>query len=609
MAASSYLDPKHFAYPDIQQTIVSHREAGDDSNDTCWYCQFWPYGDDGDDPIFCLANRSNMQAFRISTQSNKIDLVGQYETDLPEEDIPRNDAIIDGYCSSTWAYLTKDRPLLLGAGDLGYIRVFDVTTGTLLTTLVGHGKGVINELSTHPKYPWIVASASLDQSIRIWDLRRWDSKLDSTTIIICGAGNGHRESVLTVDWHDSGRYLVSGAFDNRVCVWTIPDLAPESSFWTEIAPAKSQRRAEQVRIIHYPHFTSSAIHENYIDCVRFFGDYILSKAAADNKIVCWKVTGFDSKCPPPEPILAPKASEHLDTRNGFIRALESTDDGVTSIITRPGYKGCHPYSRCIEFEMPKCDPFFIRFGLLKRSSEYPNIHAVLACANTASIIRFWDLEALDRGYDFSIPAVRQSGKRGNKRARGTGRGGRLNQLTTSLSRTESGPASLASGSINGFSSRTQSPSASTDHSSGLAARSHSTDGTSWTSDPLHGLGPFDGPSEIHITSFEPPEDRTRFPLQQHNVPLKRAHHEVDLSSAKGDSANFTARCVAWSPDGRWCVVAGETMTTVRPTAHSRVDGRKPTPRGRAMGLGVAVVMKRDLPVSEEVDGEAARGRR
>ena len=312
----------------------------------------------------------------------EVEIIRQFEVKGPTKDANDDGEPPDQYCSCAWAFISQDEPLLLGAGDAGYIRVFDVVKGDLKTTLVGHGQGVINDLATHPKFPWIIASASHDQSIRIWDLRRWDSKNDSPTIIICGAGNGHRESVLSVAWHESGRYLISGAFDNRICVWTIPDLSPESPFWEEISPAQAKRRSDQVRVIHYPHFMTSAVHRNYVDCVRFFGDNILSKAAEENKIVFWRMTGFNSHLEPPDGVLAPKAEEHLDTRNGFIRELVADDRGVTKIVTKPAYKKSLPYQRLLEFQIPHCIPFFIRFDILKPSPPHPDIHAVLAAGNT-----------------------------------------------------------------------------------------------------------------------------------------------------------------------------------------------------------------------------------
>jgi polycomb protein EED len=303
-------EARAFAYPKLLSVLKTSIRENPDEEDVFWNAKFYPYGTGDEEPVFSLSNKHDMLVCRVKTTPGappEVEIIRSFQVHNPEEGGMEEPPDHDEYCSSTWAYLNPDEPLLLGAGDPGLIRVFDVVSGNLKTTLVGHGLGVINELSTHPQYPWIIASASFDKSVRIWDLRRWNSKHESATIIICGAGYGHKESVLSVSWHSSGRYLISGGFDNRVCVWTIPDLSPESSFWHEISPDVVQRHSERVRTIMSPHFVSTALHGDWIDCVRFWGDNIFSKASAEPKIVLWRITGFNSNLPQPDPILAPKA--------------------------------------------------------------------------------------------------------------------------------------------------------------------------------------------------------------------------------------------------------------------------------------------------------------
>ena len=176
----------------------------------------------------------------------------------------------------------------------------------------------MNDLSTHPIYPWILASASADHSIRIWDLRHGMENGENACLIICGHGQAHKEGILTVSWHASGRYLISAGHDHIICVWTIPDLDPTSPFFDELKSSDTRRSSQETHIVHFPHFVTQAVHSNFVDCAEFYGDLILSKAAEENKIVLWKVTNFNSKRPPPGPDQAPKTGEFEDTRNGFM---------------------------------------------------------------------------------------------------------------------------------------------------------------------------------------------------------------------------------------------------------------------------------------------------
>src|SRR5271156_4177989 len=78
------------------------------------------------------------------------------------ETLPETDHVALNSCE--WNLVEPGRPLLSAGGFTGNILVLDALTGQLVTTLIGHG-GEVNDLSTHPIYPWILASASADHSV------------------------------------------------------------------------------------------------------------------------------------------------------------------------------------------------------------------------------------------------------------------------------------------------------------------------------------------------------------------------------------------------------------------------------------------------------------
>lgn len=538
-----------FDYPKLRKVIKTDADNADSEHNVFWDVKFYPYGTDPNSrPVFALANRTSLLVYRIDQDRHR-------EQDiklLQALAVSSGETFDEDFVSLSWAHLDQAEPLLIGGGDSGLLRVFDVRKGDLKATLIGHGRGTINDLATHPIYPWIVASASQDTSIRIWDLRRWNSKHEPQCVVICGHGHGHSESVLSVSWHDNGRYLITGAHDHRICVWTVPDLSPGSAFWKEISPAERKRSSEEIRIIYYPHFTTSAVHMNVVDCVRFYGDTIFSKAAEEHKIVWWSITGFNSDTPPPDAVLAPKMEEHLDTRNGFTRTYTTSSDGVQSLQTREVYENMLPYTRLLEFQADDCEPFFIRFGLLKPSSQYPDLHPMLAIGNTKSQVFFWNLRALEIGDDKHPPKPKQIRRR-------KGMPQRVDHLAES-----------SSVSMNSFASPSRSSS---------LAYDNSTDASTPFSEPA-----FSNTLENNIPSIAPSNtqtpDRVRFALHRPSSPLTQAHYRRDIPDFKEDTV--TARSVAWSNDGRWCVVAAESQA-----AHPKSK--------KVMQIGAAAVFGRWLP--------------
>ncbi|TDZ16591.1 Polycomb protein esc [Colletotrichum orbiculare MAFF 240422] len=233
------------------------------------------------------------------------------------------------YC--TW---TRDaatgKPLLCYGGEDAKIKVYDVLQGKLVNCLVGHG-GDICDVVTSPLDPLLIASCSDDTTVRIWSL---DSKHQKQPCLCILGGEGHYWSLLTLAWHDTGRSLV--------------------------------------------------------DCVAFYGDYILSRACHDDVIVLWKIEGFSSRDPPPPQSMAPTTINPGNlTRSAFNSAITAECPA--------------PYTRLVEFQTPGCGPqFFMRFKL----HFIPEQHPMLAFCNANGKIFFWDFEQITDFHDY-VKAVRR----------------------------------------------------------------------------------------------------------------------------------------------------------------------------------------------------------
>jgi polycomb protein EED len=450
--------------------------------------------------------------------------------------------------SCAWNYVEQSVPLVSVAGPSGLIKVLNALTGELVTTLIGHG-GEVNDLATHPLYPWILASASGDHSIRIWDLRRKIELGENACLIICGHGHGHKEPVLTCAWHSSGRYLISGGQDHMVCIWAVPDLAPKSVFFDVCEdPAKAPRSSAETSVIHYPHFATSAVHSNYVDCVGFYGDLVLSKAADENKIVLWMITGFDSKACPPSPDSAPGAGTFRDTRSGFLLERTCSEGSNWKGSQEPSQSSEIPlFTRLLEFQVPYSELFYMRFSLLMPSRAHPHLHPVLAIGNTKAKVFFWDLMGLEVGHDAGTTSLNDEDKFKRPGSKGKKRAGEppfnrraFEGYSASIPRSESPLAS---------SSRRSSSVVTTTNASSpaLFPQQEPDVSTTGTSPALVATPPVAPRVLPRISKYRISDPFTSVPAHYSSTPNVNYH--------------LSARQAAWSPCGRWCVVAGESGST------------------------------------------------
>ncbi|KGQ09357.1 Polycomb protein esc [Beauveria bassiana D1-5] len=151
-------------------------------------------------------------------------------------------------CCCTWTRdPTTGAPYIcIGGGD-AKVKIYDVRTCTLVNCFAGHG-GDVNDLATSPIDSSVIASASNDTSIRIWSL---EEKFKAQPCLCILAGEGHSWNLLSLAFHATGRYLVSGGHDQVINLWTMPDLPTEPV----VTPLQ----------VHYPHFSTSAVHSGIVD--------------------------------------------------------------------------------------------------------------------------------------------------------------------------------------------------------------------------------------------------------------------------------------------------------------------------------------------------------
>jgi len=119
-----------------------------------------------------------------------------------------------------------DQVLPHNQGTVKYnIKIWNITTGTEIHTLLGHKDSVVS-LSWSQNSSRL-ASASDDRDIRIWDTE--NGKL----LDLLGEGLGHSAGVLDVGWSPNQTRLISGSRDFKVRLWDVESGLPIGKPWKD----------------------------------------------------------------------------------------------------------------------------------------------------------------------------------------------------------------------------------------------------------------------------------------------------------------------------------------------------------------------------------------
>ncbi|GJZ61544.1 polycomb group protein fertilization-independent endosperm [Tanacetum coccineum] len=162
----------------------------------------------------------------------------------------------ESFYTVSWARDADGVPLLVAGGVNGIIRSF-----------VGHGDSV-NEIRTQALRPSLVLSASKDESVRLWNV-----ETGICILIFAGAG-GHRNEVLSVDFHSSDYNSIAVAIlSSFIAIELLAEFWTyvERSFTWEGLPSQFPTKYVQFPVL------LASIHTNYVDCCRWLGDFMLSK--------------------------------------------------------------------------------------------------------------------------------------------------------------------------------------------------------------------------------------------------------------------------------------------------------------------------------------------
>ncbi|KAL2061958.1 hypothetical protein VTL71DRAFT_7336 [Oculimacula yallundae] len=483
-----------------------------------WSVKFYPYTAPGVDPVFAVVGGKRILVCRPPSGKDNASME-TIQVILDQE----ND--IEHFACAWSKDIETGTPLLCVAGASGQIKVLDVVTGKLLRTFAGHG-AEINDLAVSPINPYIVASASEDCTIRIWSL---DPRHTSQPCVAILEGDSHVSAVLSLAFHPAGRYLLSAGQDHRINLWTLPDFSEAGTGMT-------------LTRLYYPHFSTSEIHGDIVDCIAWYGDLILSKSDKEEVIVLWSITNFNSALPTLPPSSAPTTHDTTrESRSAFVTPPASLADNAISL-----------YTRLIQFSIPESNIMFTRFSLFpgNKNSEFGR-NPVIAFCNTNSKVFFFDLARLENYYDVAElidDATKTATPGGNSNsARSSSATSKKSEESQNLSiPTEQNPR--AHPFLAPFQRRNRGGGGGSSLSR-LARETSLTESTN--SDQTNQDETHAGKAAGKIDWAKSKEGwKKKYKLGD---PLKslEAHHEVMVRPLK-----FTGRQVAWSNDGMWCVVVG-----------------------------------------------------
>uniref|UniRef100_A0A0E0M3Y9 Histone-binding protein RBBP4-like N-terminal domain-containing protein n=1 Tax=Oryza punctata TaxID=4537 RepID=A0A0E0M3Y9_ORYPU len=119
------------------------------------------------------------------------------------------------------AWHLKDENLFGSVGDDCKLMMWDLRTNKPEQSIVAHQKEV-NSLSFNPFNEWILASASGDATIKLFDLRKLSRSLH--------VFDSHEGEVFQVEWNPNlETVLASSAADKRVMIWDVSRIGDEQA--------------------------------------------------------------------------------------------------------------------------------------------------------------------------------------------------------------------------------------------------------------------------------------------------------------------------------------------------------------------------------------------
>ena len=191
-------------------------------------------------------------SFHFSTADENAVYSASYDSSIRKLDLDK------GISTQVFAPADADEDLPISAIDMpatdpntiifstlhGSLGRHDVRTKPAAAETWGLTDQKIGGFSLHPLQPHLVATASLDRTLKIWDLRKLTGKGDARAPALLGAHES-RLSVSHASWSSAG-HIATSSYDDRIKIYSFPD----AGVW---APGAALTEAQMKPARQVPH--------------------------------------------------------------------------------------------------------------------------------------------------------------------------------------------------------------------------------------------------------------------------------------------------------------------------------------------------------------------
>jgi WD40 repeat protein len=243
--------------------------------------------DAGHADVFASVGKSTVNVYRCGDET--IELEQSYVITPNPSDKSQEKEIL--YVCAWTIDTNSGAPLLLVGGSLGVLHVINCATRCIQRTIRAHGQQLY-EIRVHPLYRFIIITAGMDESCRMWNLRT------GQCVAIFAGDTAHRAAVLSADFHATGDCMTSCGIDGTVKVWRLDHLL------------------QHIRLSSYP----------YVD---------LAAAAVQDGTLVLPPAVDPSPPPPPPPPPPPTVAKGKRSRGSSSDNDDAAFEPVVSLRTSP----------------------------------------------------------------------------------------------------------------------------------------------------------------------------------------------------------------------------------------------------------------------------------